>query len=84
MSDLKQPAAVTLAESPLPVVIDLGKQRRKRIKDLSKGKPGKLMEEVQDAIAALRSEGAIAELAQPIIIIVKERRRRGGSLLGLR
>jgi hypothetical protein len=77
--------AAPAAAAPLPVVLDLGKQRRKRIKDLAKGKPGKLMDEVQEALAGLRSEGVIMENAQPVIIIVKERRRRApNTLLGLR
>lgn len=72
-------------EAPLPVVIDLGKQRRKRIKDLAKGKPGKLLDEVQETINGLRSEGVIHANAQTVIVVVKERRRSlRSNIFGMR
>jgi hypothetical protein len=61
-----------------PVVIDLGKQKRKRVKDLRKGKPGRLMDEIHTAIEALKAEGTIAASAQPVIVVVRERSRKAG------
>jgi hypothetical protein len=63
-----------------PVVIDLGKQRAKRVKELRKGKQGKLFSEVSEAIAALRADGTIAASAQPVIVVVRERRKKRGVL----
>jgi hypothetical protein len=57
-----------------PVVIDLGKHRKKRIKELRKGRPGKLMDEVMNALEALREDGTVAKNAQPIIVVVRQRR----------
>jgi hypothetical protein len=65
------------ASASSPVIIDLGKKRRKKIKDLRKGKSGKLLEEVNATISALKAEGALSSNAQPVIVVVRERRRKG-------
>ena len=65
--------------SEAPIVVSLGKQRRKRIKQLVQGK-GKLMDELNDVVAELRTAGKIAPAAQQIIVVVKERPRRRGLL----
>ena len=65
--------------SEAPIVVNLGKQRRKRIKQLVQGK-GKLMDELNDVVAELRTAGKIAPVAQQIIVVVKERPRRRGLL----
>jgi hypothetical protein len=54
------------------VILDLGKRKRKRIKDLKDGK-GKLFNEVLDALEELRAAGTIAQDAQPVIVIVGEK-----------
>jgi|GraSoiStandDraft_41_1057321.scaffolds.fasta_scaffold4084295_1 uncharacterized protein (UPF0335 family) len=61
--------------SEAPIVVSLGKQRRKRIKELVQGK-GKLMDEVNNVVAELRTSGKIAPAAQQIIVVVKERPKR--------
>lgn len=58
-----------------PIVVDIGKQRRKRVKQLRRG-GGKLMDEVHAAIGELRRAGSISATAQPVIVIVRERPRR--------
>lgn len=58
-----------------PVVLDFGKHRRKVVKQLRKG-TGKLMEEVSAALEELRSAGAISAGAQPVIIVVQQKKRR--------
>jgi hypothetical protein len=73
MSDAK-PAA-----GPSPVVADLGRRRRKEIKDLRKGK-GALLDDARKLIEQLQADRAIAGGAQPVIVIVKERRRRFGFI----
>ncbi|MGY8823154.1 MAG: DUF6200 domain-containing protein [Candidatus Latescibacterota bacterium] len=59
-----------------PVVIDLGKRKAKSIKRLRKGKPGRLIDEVQECLEELRSNDVISESAQPVVIIVREKSKR--------
>jgi len=75
MSDAKAPAA-----GPPPVVADLGRRGRKAIKQLCKGE-GPLLQDAETLLAQLREDKAIAGGAQPVIVIVKERRRRFGMFL---
>jgi hypothetical protein len=61
-----------------PVVLDLGKTKRKLIRELKKGE-GELMEEVAAAIEAVRSNlGAEVEgkVLAPVVIIYERRVRR--------
>jgi hypothetical protein len=60
-----------------PVVVDLGKHRRKAIKNLRQGQ-GKLMEEVSKCIQELQAAGTVARSAQPVVIIVRQKRRKRG------
>jgi hypothetical protein len=55
-----------------PVIIKLARQRRSRIRQLLKGE-GKLVNEVQGAIAELKQKGVISATAQPVIVVVRER-----------
>jgi hypothetical protein len=68
------------ASIPSPIVLDLGKQRRKRIKQLRRG-AGKLMDEVNASIVELRVAGAIGPTAQPVVVVVREKRRKTRGLL---
>ena len=74
-----QPRPETAATNPAPVVIDLGKQRRKRIKELRRGE-GKLMDEINASIEELRTAGALGADVQPVVVVVRQKRRkmRGG------
>jgi hypothetical protein len=65
---------------PSPVVVDLGKRRRKQIRQLTKG-GGKLLGEVLAAMEDLRAAGTVAADAQPVVFVVRQRRRRLKSLL---
>ncbi len=65
-----------------PVVIDLGKKKRKDIKKLGKGS-GKLMDRVAHCIEELKTGGKISPSAQPIIVVVKERKKKRVGLLSL-
>ena len=66
-----------------PIIIDLGKEKRKRIKDLKRGR-GRLMNEVSGVINEARMNlGAEADGKEfiPIILIYrKKRKRKGGSV----
>lgn len=68
-----------------PIIIDLGKKRRKAIKDLKRGQ-GKLMDEVYDAVDQIRARlGADAAKKEilPVVLIYKQKSKRGGGILGL-
>jgi hypothetical protein len=76
-------AAATLP----PVIIDLGRQNRKRIRDLKKHE-GLLMQDVAKTVAEVRASSA--ELANkelvPLVFIYQKRSRRGkmsGQMMGM-
>lgn len=78
MSTTQTKSSTTAAkEAPPPVVIDLGKYKRKRVRRLRKGK-GRLMDRALDAVDDLRDAGQIAEDAQPVIVVVRQKRRNKG------
>jgi len=64
-----------------PIVVDLGKHRRKAIRKLRRGE-GPLMDDVRGCVEELRSAGTIAATAQPIVIVVRQRRRKRGMFPG--
>jgi hypothetical protein len=66
----------------LPIVLDLGKQRRRRIKELRRGE-GKLMDEVNASIEELRTAGALKPDAQTVVVVVRQKRRNARGLPGL-
>lgn len=78
------PAASAPVEEtgPEPIVIDLGKKNRKQVRKLRRGKPGRLMDRVEDALDHLRQSGAMAAEAQPVVIVIRQRpkKRRGGRI----
>ena len=57
-----------------PVVVDLGKKRRKQIRRLRKGH-GKLMDQVNHLLDELRGSGSFSPTAQPVVVVVREKRR---------
>ena len=61
-----------------PLIVDLGKHKRKQIKQLRRGR-GRLLDEIKSSIEELRTTGNVAAGAQPIVIVVREKRRRLGS-----
>jgi len=89
MSTTITPAQDTVLTTPsynaeiAPIIIDLGKEKRKRIKDLKRGR-GRLMNEVAGVINEARMNlGAEADGKEfiPIILIYrKKRKRKGGSV----
>ena len=61
-----------------PIVIDLGKTRRKRIKALKRGK-GKLVDEVRDVVGLVREdlgEEAGGRTLVPVVVLYRRRRRK--------
>jgi len=67
------------AGQPGPIILDLGKKKRKSIKALRNGK-GKLLNEVLDAVEELRTVGTISQDAQPVVVIVREKPKTNGIL----
>jgi hypothetical protein len=82
VSTLHEDLATPTLDVKAPIIIDLGKQRRKRVKDLRRG-TGRLADEVNGCIAELRAVGTISASSQAVVVIVRERARRSNSLKGL-
>lgn len=57
-----------------PVIVDLGKQSRKRIKRLRDGR-GKLMRNIEEVIGRLRLDGTVKDGAQVVVVVVTKRPR---------
>ncbi len=70
MSEENSETETVLTNAPL--VIDLGKQKKSRIKSLRKGK-GKLLDDVYECLEELKSRGVLGDHAQPVILVVKEK-----------
>lgn len=68
------------ASYPTPVVVDLGAQKRKRIRQLKKGK-GPLVEEVhavvQEVLASLGEDGAVSGVPVVMLYRRKSKKRKG-------
>jgi len=69
-----------------PIILDVGKRKRRAIKDLERGR-GRIMDEVEQTLAEVRQRlGSAAEGKElvPLVMIYrrkpKRRRRRGLSL----
>lgn len=52
-------------------VLDLGEQKRKRIKRLRRGE-GKLMVKVEDAITDLQNQGVLGKQVQTVVVVIRE------------
>ncbi len=57
-----------------PLIIDLGKQKRKRVKQLRKGR-GRLFGEVAETVESLQDEGTVDKNAQVVYVVVRQKRR---------
>jgi len=68
-----------------PIIIDLGKKNRRQVRKLRKGKSGRLLDRIGDVIAEATEAKAIPTDAQPVIIIVREKKKRNkaGKMWGL-
>jgi hypothetical protein len=68
----------TSTEMTQPVIIDLGKQRRRALKNLKRGE-GKLWEDVLDVVEEVKDllgTDAEGKVLVPVILIYRERSRR--------
>lgn len=62
------------AAANAPVVVDVGKKRRKQIKRLRNGR-GKLMDQINHLVEELRTSGSISATSQPLVVVVRQKRR---------
>ena len=62
-------------EGPRPVVVELGRKKRKQIKKLRRG-TGPLMDDLQELVEKLRASGTLAAGATPVFMIVKQKPKR--------
>jgi hypothetical protein len=69
-----------IATKPGPIIIDLGKKRRGQVRKLRRGE-GALMDEVNQLVANLKTNGTMQSKDQPIIVVVREKRPRKLGLL---
>ncbi len=82
MSDAK-PASGSKASGPgqsATVVADLGSRSKKSIKKLRQG-DGRLLEDVHKLVNQLKADHTVADNAQAVIVVVKEKRRGSGMFL---
>ena len=78
----KASSSTSSSPGPSPVIIDLGKHRRKQIRRLRRGE-GKLMDDVNETLEEMRTAGTLSPASQPVVIIVQQKRRKLKSLLPL-
>jgi len=74
--------STTAQASDAPVIVDLGKQKKKKVKALRQGS-GVLMDEVQAAIGEIQRAGRISAHAQPVIVVVTEKPKSKKFGMGL-
>lgn len=58
------------------VLLDLGSKSKKQVKGLRKGR-GKLMSRVEETISQLKTEGELSENSDVVVVVVKQKRKRG-------
>lgn len=68
-----------VSTSSNPIVIDLGKRKRKDVKKLHEGE-GALMDKIGDCVNELKSSKEISPDAQVVIVIVKEKPKKSWFL----
>lgn len=69
-----------MIEHDAPIILDLGQRSKKQIKRLRRG-DGKLLDRIGIVVEELKSSGKISPSAQPIVLVVRERREKGVAAL---
>lgn len=83
MASNPEPAEIVVPATDtksVPIIIDLGRHRRKQIKRLREG-TGKLLDEVLQSIHELKTAGRISESAQPVVVVVREKKKARNWML---
>ena len=65
------------------IVVELGKHRAKSVKRLRQGR-GKLVDRVISVVDELRRAGTLAEGAEPVVLVIREKAKVRAGLLGAR
>jgi len=60
---------------PEPIIVDLGKQKKNKIRRLRNGK-GDLFSKVLETHAQLEARGVTGEATGPVIVVVNEKKRK--------
>jgi hypothetical protein len=63
------------SHAPTPLLVQLGSQSKRNIRELSKGK-GKLLKKVNSTIKALQKAENLDTNALPVIVVVKEKKKK--------
>lgn len=79
-------SAAETAKAPDPkpddlCVVDMGKHPRKSIRKLRRGE-GKLASRAEAVVEDLKSQGVIARNANTVVLVVREKRKKLGGILG--
>ena len=69
------------ATSDDPILIELGKHKKKRIRELLRGE-GRLLNEVTDRLQDLKASGTLPPDVKPVIVVVREKTRPTRGLWG--
>jgi hypothetical protein len=75
-STISEAEVAAKPERVAPLIIDLGRKKRKQIKALRKGK-GDLVDTVLGTMDDLKKSGRVSESCQPVVVVVRERRKTG-------
>ena len=59
-----------------PIVVKMGKKSRKQVRKLRRGKPGRLMDRLEETLEHLRAQGSLDAATQPVVIVVRERPKK--------
>ena len=68
--------ALETAQHDAPVILDLGQRSKKLVKHLRRGE-GKLMDRISIVMEELKKKGTISPTAQPVVLVVREKREKG-------
>jgi hypothetical protein len=66
-----------------PIVVDLGKKKKKQIRNLKRGR-GPLLEDVADVVEKVRAslpEQLAGKELVPVVIVYRQKKKRSGGLL---
>ena len=66
-----------------PIVVDLGKKKKKQIKNLKRGR-GPLLEDVADVVEKVRAslaEQLAGKELMPVVIVYRQKKKRSSGLL---
>jgi ethanolamine ammonia-lyase small subunit len=77
--------AAAAQEMREPIIIDMGKKKRRQVRKLRKGRECSLMDRIKEALAEGIAAKAIPANAQPVIVVVKEKKKKNkvGKMWGL-